>query len=82
MTLRPSYGAVEREIAFLIGESPEQIDASDNNGAYGPWRSAQIRSWSVPVACCSRCRREEVASGGLTERGTTHSKCWPEAWAP
>ena len=44
------------------------------------WHGAQIASWSVPVAACVRCRGEQVGCGGLTERGTTHRKCYPEAW--
>lgn len=44
------------------------------------WRSAHIASWSVPVACCIKCRGHEVGSGGLSCTHTTHRGCWPEAW--
>jgi hypothetical protein len=81
VTLKSSYGTVELEIAFLIGRTPEDIDREGTHGSdcYG-WRAAQIASWSVPIACCIKCRRDERACGGLTCRHTTHRECWPEAF--
>lgn len=75
------YNDAEQQIAFLLGETHEQIEQRGTGGSdcYG-WRAAQIASWSVPVACCIKCRADEYGSGGLTCRHTTHRQCWPEAF--
>jgi hypothetical protein len=66
----------DETILFLLGESVDRYWATRER--YN-WRGAQIASWSVPVACCVRCRGEEVGTGGLQFWGTTHRQCWPEA---
>lgn len=69
--------AEDEQILLLLGSSSHRFRIGPD---YFDWRAAQIASWSVPVACCIKCRGEERGCGGLSERGTTHSKCWPEAW--
>jgi hypothetical protein len=77
------YDHSQQHIAFLLDKRPEDIEHESTRGSdcYG-WRAAQIRSWSVPVASCIRCRRTERGTGGLICRHTTHRQCWPEAFGP
>jgi hypothetical protein len=64
-------------ILLLLGERAHFYRST--TGRYD-WRAAQLASWPVPVACCVRCRGEEVGCGGLQCRHTIHSQCFPEAW--
>lgn len=77
---------VDEEIAFLLGLTVEECAHHLTPAGWGEdcrgWRAAQIASGVVPVACCVRCRGEEVRTGGLHDRGTTHRQCWPEAFYP
>lgn len=72
----PPECKADEQILLLLGQSAYRYWIAPDNF---DWRSAQIASWGVPVACCARCRGEELDSGGLQCRGTTHSQCHPEA---
>ena len=66
----------DETVLLLLGDTAKEHWRQDRYD----WRLAHIASWSVPVACCIKCRGEEVGSASLAYQGTTHRTCWPEAW--
>lgn len=72
--------AADELVLLLLGEQARRHWATLTSDRYN-WRGAHIASWSVPVACCIKCRGEQVGCDGLSARGTTHRQCFPEAWS-